>query len=195
MKVPRYKTEAALCADFITWVKAESGTQRRFGAGRSPVWTPYAETAGWDILLVAADGTQIGVQAKLRFNLKVIAQSIPDRWSWENFALAWERGNMTALMRSSLLIAAFDAECELRGEPEDIAARWVQKAGSLPKRRGSLTKQKQPRLKVRSVSERLMAALGLSRPIRGYHAVLDRKPWRAAVPKERPTRYVEDEES
>ncbi|MBN6054209.1 carbohydrate ABC transporter permease, partial [Nonomuraea sp. RK-328] len=33
--------------------------------------------------------------------------SIPDRWSWENFALAWERGNMTALMRSSLLIAVF----------------------------------------------------------------------------------------
>ncbi|MEV6154523.1 carbohydrate ABC transporter permease [Nonomuraea sp. NPDC052129] len=33
--------------------------------------------------------------------------SIPDRWSWENFALAWERGNFTALMRSSLLIAVF----------------------------------------------------------------------------------------
>ncbi|TMR09532.1 carbohydrate ABC transporter permease [Nonomuraea turkmeniaca] len=33
--------------------------------------------------------------------------SIPDQWSWENFTLAWERGNMTALMRSSLLIAAF----------------------------------------------------------------------------------------
>lgn len=71
MKAATYSTEAALCADFIAWVKA----------GRSPVWTPYAETAGWDILLVAADGTQIGVQAKLRINLKVIAQSIPDRWS------------------------------------------------------------------------------------------------------------------
>ncbi|SEG83029.1 raffinose/stachyose/melibiose transport system permease protein [Nonomuraea solani] len=33
--------------------------------------------------------------------------SIPERWSWENFALAWERGNMTALMRSSVLIAVF----------------------------------------------------------------------------------------
>ncbi|WP_327583066.1 carbohydrate ABC transporter permease [Nonomuraea sp. NBC_00507] len=33
--------------------------------------------------------------------------SIPDQWSWENFTLAWERGNMTALMRSSLLIAVF----------------------------------------------------------------------------------------
>src|ERR1044072_8420298 len=33
--------------------------------------------------------------------------SIPDRWSWENFALAWERGHFTVLMRSSLLIAVF----------------------------------------------------------------------------------------
>ncbi|MDP4508489.1 carbohydrate ABC transporter permease [Nonomuraea turcica] len=33
--------------------------------------------------------------------------SIPEQWSWENFTLAWERGNMTALMRSSLLIAVF----------------------------------------------------------------------------------------
>ncbi|MEU8364720.1 carbohydrate ABC transporter permease [Nonomuraea sp. NPDC048882] len=31
--------------------------------------------------------------------------SIPDRWSWETFALAWERGNFTNLMRSSVLIA------------------------------------------------------------------------------------------
>ncbi|WP_327105926.1 carbohydrate ABC transporter permease [Nonomuraea glycinis] len=33
--------------------------------------------------------------------------SIPDRWSWESFALAWQQGNFTALMRSSVLIAAF----------------------------------------------------------------------------------------
>ncbi|MCG5218003.1 carbohydrate ABC transporter permease [Streptosporangium sp. KLBMP 9127] len=31
--------------------------------------------------------------------------SIPDQWSWQNFALAWERGNFTNLMRSSVLIA------------------------------------------------------------------------------------------
>lgn len=33
--------------------------------------------------------------------------SIPDEWSWRNFTLAWERGNFTHLMRSSVLIAVF----------------------------------------------------------------------------------------
>lgn len=82
-KTARYPTEAALCADFISWVKAEVG---RFDHGaQTPVWTPYAETAGWDILLVAEDGTQIGVQAKLKFNLKVIAQTIPSCWdAWHD---------------------------------------------------------------------------------------------------------------
>lgn len=31
--------------------------------------------------------------------------SIPERWSWQTLALAWERGNFTALMRSSVLIS------------------------------------------------------------------------------------------
>jgi ABC-type glycerol-3-phosphate transport system permease component len=31
--------------------------------------------------------------------------SLPDTWSWENFALAWERGNFSHLMVSSVLIA------------------------------------------------------------------------------------------
>lgn len=73
-----YATEAALCAEFLVWVKAVSGTTLH--GRRVPVWTAYAETAGWDILLVAEDGTQIGIQAKLKFNMKVLAQSIPDRW-------------------------------------------------------------------------------------------------------------------
>lgn len=65
-----YANEAALCAAFIEWAKREG-------------WTPYAETAGWDLLLVGSDGTQIGVQAKMRFNMKVLLQSIPDRWQIE----------------------------------------------------------------------------------------------------------------
>jgi hypothetical protein len=78
-KPDRYPTEAALCADFLAWVKASAG---RFSNGvRCPTWTPYAETAGWDILLVAEDGTQIGIQAKLKFNMKVLAQSVPDCWT------------------------------------------------------------------------------------------------------------------
>lgn len=77
-KTPRYESEVALCAAFIAWVKSQAG---QVVYGRPiPAWVPYAETAGWDILLVAPDGTQIGIQAKLRFNLKVIAQSIPAQW-------------------------------------------------------------------------------------------------------------------
>jgi hypothetical protein len=79
VKKPLYETEAALCADFIAWVKAEGGKYRN--GVQTPVWTPYAETAGWDILLVAEDGTQIGVQAKLKFNMKVLSQSVPECWN------------------------------------------------------------------------------------------------------------------
>lgn len=55
-------TEAELCAEFI--------------AGLPKGWTAYPETAGWDILLVRdADGFQIGVEAKLTLNAKVICQA------------------------------------------------------------------------------------------------------------------------
>lgn len=74
-----FATEADLCAAFIAWVRRSAG-KFNFGV-KTPVWIPYPETAGWDILLVGADGTQIGIQAKLRFNLKVLDQTIPDVWS------------------------------------------------------------------------------------------------------------------
>lgn len=64
---PAFASEAELCAVFMAWAKK---------AG----WTPYPETAGWDVLLVGPDDIQIGVQAKLRFNMHVLAQSLPDRW-------------------------------------------------------------------------------------------------------------------
>jgi hypothetical protein len=80
-KEPKYASEAALCADFIAWVTASAGEYQ--GGAQTPKWTPYAETAGWDILLVGADGTQIGVQAKMKFNMKVLHQCLPGRWaSW-----------------------------------------------------------------------------------------------------------------
>lgn len=50
---------------------------RTFTADLPPEWTAYAETSGWDILLVRkADGFQIGVQAKLKFTLKLIEQAL-----------------------------------------------------------------------------------------------------------------------
>lgn len=82
---PRYATEAALCADFISWARNErtQGRWRRYGGAEG--WTTYAETAGWDILLVSPDGLQVGVQAKLRANLKVFAQALPSNWdAWRD---------------------------------------------------------------------------------------------------------------
>ncbi len=58
-----FATEAALCAAFI--------------AAIGDKWIAYAETAGWDILLVRKeDGFQIGIQAKLRLNIEVVNQAV-----------------------------------------------------------------------------------------------------------------------
>lgn len=64
-KLKAFATEADLCAAFI--------------ASLPPGWTAYAETAGWDILLVRrGDGFQIGIQAKLRLNAHVLSQAIEE---------------------------------------------------------------------------------------------------------------------
>ena len=63
---PKFETEAALCQAFLR--------------GMPPEWLPYPETAGWDILLVhRVGGWQIGVEAKLTLNAKVICQAINGR--------------------------------------------------------------------------------------------------------------------
>lgn len=65
----RFESEAALCAAFI--------------AAIGPDWTAYAETEGWDILLVRkADGFQIGIEAKLSLNATVLLQALED-YTWE----------------------------------------------------------------------------------------------------------------
>lgn len=56
-----WKTEAELCEDFIRGARALG-------------WTVYPETAGFDLLLVAPDGRQVGVEAKLRPNLELVGQ-------------------------------------------------------------------------------------------------------------------------
>ncbi|RVH56246.1 hypothetical protein CN213_15985 [Sinorhizobium meliloti] len=67
MKAPRitksvFENEAALCSTFI--------------AALPEGWTAYPETAGFDILLVRADGAQIGVEAKMTLNAKVLLQAV-----------------------------------------------------------------------------------------------------------------------
>ena len=69
----RYPTESALCAEFAAWALA--------GGGGHESWTVYPETGGFDLLLVDGEGRQLGVEAKLRLNAKVILQALPDRWS------------------------------------------------------------------------------------------------------------------
>ena len=66
MKKPKpFATEVDLCAAFLAALPAG--------------WTAYNETAGWDILLVRdVDGFQIGIQAKLKFNLAVLHQAIEE---------------------------------------------------------------------------------------------------------------------
>lgn len=63
---PAFATEAALCAAFSSCLP--------------PEWTAYNETAGWDILLVHRHGFQIGIEAKLTLNAKVLSQAIDGRW-------------------------------------------------------------------------------------------------------------------
>ena len=63
-----FTTEAELCAAFIAALPTD--------------WTSYAETQGWDILLVHDDGTQIGIEAKLKLNSIVLAQCLDDLHSY-----------------------------------------------------------------------------------------------------------------
>lgn len=56
-----FKTEAALCAAFLTCVSSE--------------WVAYPETCGFDIVLAHKEtGAQIGIEAKLTLNAKVLVQ-------------------------------------------------------------------------------------------------------------------------
>jgi hypothetical protein len=53
-------------------------------AARAPRWTAYHETAGWDLLLVhQVHDVQIGIEAKLSLNPKVLEQALPGHWSGE----------------------------------------------------------------------------------------------------------------
>src|SRR5262249_52720467 len=65
---PTFASEAEMCAQFIAWAQPLG-------------WTAYAETQGWDILLVRNDdGAQIGIQAKLALNADVLNQVLEGRW-------------------------------------------------------------------------------------------------------------------
>lgn len=65
-RIENFATEAELVAAFCEWQQAR----------RDP-WTVYHETAGWDLLLVhPVSGVQIGIEAKLTLNAKVVSQGL-----------------------------------------------------------------------------------------------------------------------
>lgn len=69
---PTFGSEADLCAAFIRAVEAHQWNTAILGH-----WTCYAETEGWDILMVRKeDGCQIGIEAKLALNTVVICQAV-----------------------------------------------------------------------------------------------------------------------
>ncbi|WP_282026826.1 hypothetical protein [Limimaricola cinnabarinus] len=62
---------------------SEADLCREFIGGLPRGWTAYPETGGFDILLSRdADGFQIGVEAKLTLNAKVICQAAEARSIW-----------------------------------------------------------------------------------------------------------------
>lgn len=72
-----FATEADLVAKFCELIDPDN----RRNPSNLPKWTPYHETAGWDLLLVGEAGAQIGIEAKLSLNPKVLDQALPGRWA------------------------------------------------------------------------------------------------------------------
>lgn len=60
-----FATEVDLCKAFLSALPTE--------------WTSYAETSGWDLLLVRkTDGLQVGIEAKLKLNTQVVSQVLEE---------------------------------------------------------------------------------------------------------------------
>lgn len=68
-KQKSFLKETDLCAHFLSGIGDD--------------WVSYAETAGWDILLVRKqDGFQVGIQAKLKLNAHVVSQCIEEGYGY-----------------------------------------------------------------------------------------------------------------
>lgn len=78
-----YKTENELCDVLIAHAK-DNG------------WKVFPETSGFDLLLVK--DIQIGVQAKLKDNIKVLAQALEGRHTYGNTKWTFEEPNLRAVL-------------------------------------------------------------------------------------------------
>lgn len=80
MAKPRaFSTEAELVAAFCECLDRKWW---RTNPSHAPKWVQYHETAGWDLLLAHPEsGEQVGIEAKLTLNAKVLDQALPGRWA------------------------------------------------------------------------------------------------------------------
>lgn len=74
---PAFTSEADLVRAFC----AEIERQNSLTHVNLPKWAVYHETADWDVLLVGPGGTQVGIEAKLSLNAKVLEQALPGRFT------------------------------------------------------------------------------------------------------------------
>jgi hypothetical protein len=72
--VEPFKTEADMIRE---WLTGDFKATNHRGQ-----WLVYPETAGWDLLLAHEDGYQIGIEAKLSLNAKVIDQALSGAHGW-----------------------------------------------------------------------------------------------------------------
>lgn len=78
-KEKAFATEAELVAAFCSCLDPALWTKN---PAARPKWVQYHETGGWDLLLSHAEtGEQIGIEAKLALNAKVLTQALPGRWA------------------------------------------------------------------------------------------------------------------
>jgi hypothetical protein len=69
----RFATEAEMVEVWLGRLRASRQAEK---------WTIYPETGGWDILLAHEDGRQVGIEAKLALNPKVVAQALDGSGSY-----------------------------------------------------------------------------------------------------------------
>ena len=107
-----YTSEADLCADFVKHLPE--------------TWKAFPETCGWDILLVReADGVQVGVEAKLTLNAKVIEQAA------ESYDATRAGPDFRAVLVPHGVSGSFLGVCELIGitviamRSDDVLAHWM----------------------------------------------------------------------
>lgn len=115
-----WKSEADLVADFTAWAQK---------AG----WIVYAETAGWDVLLVRPeDGFQIGVEAKLSLNATVLCQVLSREHSYTRgtgpdcvAALAPRPKTVTGMAMLARHLGIVVVEAFTRATPKRVDGQYV----------------------------------------------------------------------